>query len=182
MAAGCTSSKSDGPTHTPTPPTSSTTSGTSTTASSTPTTVDTAAREVQDRAAVEAAWNHFLTVYDTFEAKYPASQWPTLISAVAVDPIRAQVLKAAKADQIIGVVGFGYTVTHPYWRVPIAGKSTATMGDCMDASHTGSMFAKTKKKRTVGAVHTNTRATLVRATDGKWRVKQIEYLADEKCG
>ena len=182
-AAGCTSSKSDGPTHTPNPTTpGSSTSGTPSTASSTPTSVDTAAREAQDRAAVEAAWAHYWTVYETFQTKVPQAKWDSTIAGIAVDPIRAQVLKSARADLIIDVVTFGQVVNHPYWTTPVAGKTTAVMGDCMDQSHYGSMFAKTKKKRTVGVAHDNTRATLVRGTDGTWRVKQIEYLLDVKCG
>jgi hypothetical protein len=131
---------------------------------------------------VEAAWARYWSVYIAFESKYPESRWSSVISAIAVDPVRAQILKAARADRIIGVVGYGYVVPHPYWQVSINGKPTAVMGDCMDQSHAGSMFAKTGQKRTVGVEHDNTRATLVRGVDGRWRVKQIEYLLDVKCG
>jgi hypothetical protein len=131
---------------------------------------------------VEAAWAHYWSVYIAFESKYPESRWNSVIAAIAIDPIRAQILKAARADRIIGVVGYGYVVSHPYWQLPINGKPTATMGDCMDQSHAGSMVAKTGQKRTVGVAHDNTRATLVRVSDGTWRVKQIEYLVDVRCG
>ena len=141
-----------------------------------------AARETADRHAVEAAWSHYWSVYEIFDSKYPQSRWDSVIAAIAVDPIRTQILKAARADRIIGVVGYGHVVPHPYWPVSIGGNATATMGDCMDQSHYGSMFARTRQKRTVGVAHDNTRATLVRASNGIWRVKQIEYLLDQKCG
>jgi hypothetical protein len=144
--------------------------------------MDPAARETADRHAVEAAWAHYWAIYETFESKIPQSRWDSTIAQIAVDPIRAQILKAARADRIIGVVLYGQVVPHPYWRVPINGKATATMGDCQDSSHAGTMFAKTAQKRTVGVAHNNIRARLVRGSDGRWRVQQIEYLLDVKCG
>jgi hypothetical protein len=144
--------------------------------------MDPAEREAADRRAVEAAWAHYWLVYITFDSKYPESRWASTIAQIAVDPIRTQILKAARADRIIGVIGYGYVVPHPYWRVPINAKPTATMGDCQDSSHAGSMVAKTEQKRSVGVAQSNIRATLVRGPDGRWRVKQIEYLLDVKCG
>jgi hypothetical protein len=145
-------------------------------------TTDPAAREAADRHAVEVAWSHYWSVYETFDSTYPESRWNSVIVAIAVDPIRTQILKAARADRIVGVVGYGYVIAHPFWQAPIAGRNTATMGDCQDASHAGSMFAKTRQKRTVGVAHNNIRATVVRGSDDVWRVKQIKYLLDQKCG
>jgi hypothetical protein len=180
---GCTSSGGH-PVESSGAQSSNSTSASPTTSAPAPTTssMDPAAREAADRRAVEAAWNQYNDVYDTFESKIPPSRWNSSIAQIAVDPIRAQILKAARADRIIGVVGYGYVVSHPYWQVPINGKPTAIMGDCQDASHAGSMVAKTGQKRTVGVAHNNLRATLVRGSDGDWRVKQIEYLLDVKCG
>src|SRR5262249_44188159 len=128
-----------------------------TTSSPAPTTssADPAAREAADRQAVEAAWAHYWAIYETFESKVPPSLWDSTIAQIAVDPIRAQILRAARADRIIGAITYGQVVPHPYWRVPINGKATATMGDCMDQSHYGSMFAKTGQKRSVGVAHDN---------------------------
>jgi hypothetical protein len=144
--------------------------------------MDPAAREAADRRAAEAAWAQFWAVYETFESKIPESRWDSTIAQIAVDPIRAQILKAARADRIIGAVTYGHVVPHPYWRAAINGKPAAVMGDCMDQSHYGSMIAKTGQKRSVGVAHDNLRATLVRGSGGRWRVKQIEYLLDVKCG
>jgi hypothetical protein len=144
--------------------------------------MDPAEREAADRRVVEAAWAHYWAVYETFESKIPLGRWDSTIAQIAVDPIRAQILKAARADRIIGVVLYGQVVPHPYWQVPINGKATATMGDCQDGSHAGTMFAKTGQKRTVGVAHNNIRATLARGSDSRWRVQQIEYLLDVKCG
>jgi hypothetical protein len=180
---GCTSSGGH-PTETSDAPTSNSSSSPPTTSSPAPSTssMDPAAREAADRQAVEAAWMHYWSTYIAFESKYPQSRWSSVIAGIAVDPIRAQIMRAARADRIIGVVGYGYVVPHPYWQTSIDGKPTATMGDCMDQSHYGSMFVKTGRKQSVGVAHDNTRATLVRGADGRWRVKQIEYLLDVKCG
>jgi hypothetical protein len=180
---GCTSSGGH-PAETSDARSSNSSSSLPPTSSPAPTTssMDRAAREAADRLAVEAAWAHYWSVYETFDTKVPKSRWDQVIAAIAVDPIRSQILNAARSNLIIGVVGYGYVVNHPFWRTPINGRSTAVMGDCMDQSHYGSMFAKTGQKRTVGVAHDNTRATLVRGADGKWRVKQVEYLLDVKCG
>jgi hypothetical protein len=183
MLIGCTSSGGH-PAETSDAPSSTSTSASPTTSSPAPTTssMDPAEREAADRRAVEAAWAHYWSVYETFESKTPQGRWDSTIAQIAVDPIRAQILKAARADRIIGAVTYGQVVPHPYWQVPINGKATATMGDCMDQSHYGSMFAKTGQKRSVGVAHDNIRASLIRGSDGRWRVKQIEYLLDVKCG
>jgi hypothetical protein len=180
---GCTSSGGH-PVETSDARSSNSSSSLPTTSSPAPTTssADPAAREAADRQAVEAAWAHYWAIYETFESKVPPSRWDSTIAQIAVDPIRAQILRAARADRIIGAITYGQVVPHPYWRVPINGKASATMGDCMDQSHYGSMFAKTGQKRSVGVAHDNIRATLVRGADGRWRVKQIEYLLDVKCG
>jgi hypothetical protein len=181
---GCTSSGGH-PAETSDAPTSNSGSASPpTTSSPAPGTssMDPAERESADRRAVEAAWAHYWSVYETFDTKVPKSRWDQVIAAIAVDPIRSQILKAARSNLIIGVVGYGYVVNHPFWQTPINGRSTAVMGDCMDQSHYGSMLAKTGQKRTVGVAHDNTRATLVRGADGKWRVKQVEYLLNVKCG
>jgi hypothetical protein len=178
---GCTSSGGH-PAETSDAPSSNATSSSPTTSSPAPTSMDPAAREAADRQAVEAAWAHYWAIYETFESKVPPSRWDSTIAQIAVDPIRAQILRAARADRIIGAITYGQVVPHPYWRVPINGKASATVGDCMDQSHYGSMFAKTGQKRSVGVAHDNIRATLVRGADGRWRVKQIEYLLDVKCG
>jgi hypothetical protein len=179
---GCTSSGGH-PAETSDAVSSNSSSSLPTTSTPAPTTssMDPAAREAAARQAVEAAWAHYWSVSQSFERTVPQANWNAAISAIAVDPIRAQMLKAAKADRIIGVVGYGYVIPHPYWQIPVAGKSIAVMGDCQDASHAGSMVAKTGQKRTVGVAHNNIRATLVRG-DGTWRVKQIEFLVDQKCG
>jgi hypothetical protein len=68
-----------------------------------------------------------------------------------------------------------------YWEQSVDGKSTAVMEDCTDTSQSGSMFAATGERRTVGVPDNNTRATFVKGPDGVWRVKEIFFFVDLTC-
>lgn len=109
---------------------------------------------------------------------YPQAKWPSTVAAVAVEPIYGEVLNSVRTEQEkLGVVGFGYVVSHPYWPAAVTiGAKKIVMGDCLDGSHGGSKVAKTGKTKTVGKARTNIHATLVQGSDAKWRVMQIEYL------
>lgn len=171
-------------THTQDPPTVSSskthTSGSSTNPS--PSTAATSSKrsEAADRVAVEAAWSDYWRVYDTL-MRQPEATWPATVSKVAVDPIYGELIKADKAFVAAGIGAYGHTIVHPYWTKPIAGKTEATLMDCQDDSHGGSVVLKTGVKRTVGKANNNIRATLFRGKDGAWRVAQIAYLVDQKC-
>jgi hypothetical protein len=156
----------------------SSTASTSTVTSSSPT--SSVAPEAADRLAVEQAWNRYWTVHQALLGT-PAAGWPAAVDAVAVDPTRAQVLSEADLFTKSGLRFYGQVVSHPYWSTPIDGKTTAVMGDCGDYSHYGTLYVKSGSKRTVGVARNNTRVTLVKGSDGTWRVQKIEYLLDLKC-
>jgi len=132
--------------------------------------------ETADRAAVEKTWQHYWDVYLALEAKYPSSQWTKLVGAIAVDPIRSQILVQAAKYRVEKIEAFGYVVTRPSWPQPIAGRTTAVMADCQDGTHAGSRYVTTGKHKTVGEARTSIRATFVMGRDHVWRVKQIAYL------
>lgn len=131
------------------------------------------------KAAVQAAWLHFWQVDGEIDT-YPQAQLPELAASVSVDPIKSQLVKAAKADKIIGAVTYGQLVHHIY-STTLVGPKTAHLGDCVDGSHSGSMIKSTGKKRTVGPAKNNNVASLVLGADGKWRVATIAYLTDKPC-
>jgi hypothetical protein len=141
-----------------------------------------AEQESADRAAVEEAWQTFWTVRDAVESgTVPQRQWPAAVGAVAVDPTYTRLMSAATQFRNSGLGVYGTARFNPYWTRPIAGNTTAVMGDCMDTSHTGSMDVKTGAKRTIGKTHDNTRVTLVRGAGGRWRVRLIESLVNQPC-
>jgi hypothetical protein len=179
LLAACSSGSSPGGSSTSSEPSSpSSTGSASTTASSSST--RSADQEAADRLAVQQAWGKYWTVHQAL-LSMPSSGWPAAVDAVAVDPTRAQVLSEAALFTKSGLRFYGQVVSHPYWSSPIGGKSTAVMGDCGDYSHYGTLYVKSGNKRTVGVAHNNTRVTLVKGSDGLWRVQKIEYLLDVKC-
>jgi len=137
--------------------------------------------EVGVRASVADAWSNYWRVYDDMSNTYAQAQWPALAAGIAVNPIKGQVLTALNADKIIDVVTYGVPIHHIYWPVVIGDGKVAQLGDCMDSSHYGSMFRKTGQKRTVGPAKINTMASLVKGSDGKWRVSQIAYFTGKPC-
>jgi len=176
LLASCTSGGSGTTTTTRNPPTPTQSTTAPSPTPTTPTTSSSVERETADRAAVEKAWQHYWDVYLALEAKYPSSQWTKLVGAIAVDPIRSQILVQAAKYRVEKIEAFGYVVIRPSWPQPIAGRTTAVMADCQDGTHAGSRYVTTGKQKTVGEARTSIRATFVMGRDHVWRVKQIAYL------
>jgi hypothetical protein len=177
ISSGCTNGDAKKATDSPTTP------GVATTISSvagTPppsvTAVDPVTAETANRRAVEAAWLNYWKIYLSLESAYPASQWIGVVAGIALNPIHDEIIQQASKDRAEGIVGYGYVVSHAYWPSSIGAKRSVVMGDCMDGSHAGSKIAKTNMRRTVGTPRTNVYATFFKGDDGRWRVRQIEYL------
>ena len=181
-AAGCTSSTHHDTSVSPwsSSATSAVVSSAPATPSATVTSTDSAPSEAGSRQAVEAAWAKFWSV-NTRLVAIPSSQIKQEIAAVAVDPTRGQMLSQISVFRSLQQEQYGYVISHPYWTRPIAGKTTAVMGDCMDGSHFGTLSLATGKKLTVGPARDNARATFVRDGASVWRVQLVEYLLDAKC-
>ena len=145
-----------------------------------PTTLDPEAQEIADRAAVEAAWNRFwdaaLSVVRT-----PDSQRDALMSSVAVDPIRSEILTEARDAETQGLDRYGTITSHPYWNQSIDGGMTAVIEDCQDSSQSGMLDKSSNEKKTVGVSRNNTRGSLEKGPDGIWRVSNVFYLVDVPC-
>ena len=154
VASACTSNSATRP------QTSSTASGSSgPTSQSSPVAhssvapTDPAVREVSDRQAVESAWVGFWRVYAGL-FRIPKGLESQTVAAVAVDPVRKQMLAEIDVFNSTHRTLYGDVATHPYWTKPISGRPTATMGDCMDQSRFGSMSTTTHEKLTVGTART----------------------------
>lgn len=197
LVAGCTSSTADAP---PSSPTASATASPSVidpsspvpgTSSAAPSSgaVDSSAplsssgispQEAADRAAVEGQWKEFWAVV-LGAVRLPDGQRESALAAVAVDPLKSQILAEVRDSAAEGLDRYGSMIEHPYWEQPIGDRDTAVMGDCQDASQTGVLNVSTGKKETAGVVGNNTRATFERGSDQVWRVKEIYYLTDVPC-
>jgi hypothetical protein len=130
--------------------------------------------------AVKAAWTDYWHVYDTLP-KPPRSKWKPLVSKVAVNPIRKELLVATRKSAKDGLSVNGRTVLHIKSVKLNSGGKTATLMDCQDDSHGGSVDVKTGRQVTTGIPHNLIRGTLTKGQDGRWRVKQIGYLSGVKC-
>jgi len=203
LVAGCTSAASEGPTSpssstpvtatpsvadvspnvSPSPASSGDGPSPSTGATSqtgTAGTVDPAAREIADRAAVEKTWDDFWTVA-LGVVRMPDDERKAALAAVAVDPLRTQILNEARDASAKGLDRYGAMTAHPYWQQRVDGQSTAVMGDCQDSSKSGTVETASGQNKTVGVADNNIRATFVRTDDGQWKVQDVYYLVDVQC-
>ena len=149
--------------------------------SAAPTTSDAIpAPEAANRAAAEAAWTRYWEVYATLPHT-PEDQWDGLLVAVAVEPMITNAKTDARSIVEKGRDTYG-TVTHRFsWAKPINDSDTATISDCDDTSQSGAYETATGNKISVGVPRRNTMGTLVKGSDGIWRVSAAYILKDEPC-
>lgn len=200
VVGGCTTSTADGPSSTaiapvtvspsvidpsslhpgtsaapPSPSPSAVEPSTSTAASS-----EISPQEAADRAAIEAQWTQFWTVY-TGIIRTPADQRSAALDLVSIDPAKASVLGAASRLEADGLDYYGSVILRPYSIEIDSEKGIAVLEDCQDQSGYGSVYVKTGKRRTVGVSDNHTQAGFVRGDDGVWRVQNVQYPTNVPC-
>lgn len=158
--SGCDGSVQGGPS-TPsapgtTPPQSSESSSTST----------------NERAAVEAAYRLFWSVSWDVD-KQPPARWRSLLASVSVDPQLTRLYAGTKAQRAAGIRLYGQVVPRPSVGRIAGGRAEVT--DCQDASHAGQADARTGAPKTVGVARAPVTASVVRGSDGGWRVAEVRY-------
>lgn len=124
------------------------------------------------RAAVEAAYRRFWSVSWDVD-KQPPARWRSLLASVSVDPELTRLYAGTRAQQAAGIRLYGRVVPRPS-----AGRlvgSRADLSDCQDASKAGQADARSGARKTVGVARTPVTASLVRGSDGVWRVSDIRY-------
>lgn len=124
-------------------------------------------------AAVEAAYRRFWAVADDVDSR-PPDQWRSVLATVTADPLLSRIVDGLLAQRAAGHRQYGQVVPHP----TVVGLSigTASVLDCQDASRAGEADADSGLPATAGNPRTPVAATLVRGTDGRWRVDQARYL------
>lgn len=124
-------------------------------------------------AAVEAAYRRFWAVADDVDSR-PPDQWRSVLATVTADPLLSRIVDGLLAQRAAGHRQYGQVVPHP----TVVGLSigTASVLDCQDASRAGEADADSGLPATAGNPRTPVAATLVRSTDGRWRVDQARYL------
>ena len=148
--------------------------------STTPTTPTISAAEAADRSAAEAQWTTYWEVYAALPHT-PEEQWDALLAPVAVEPMITNAKNDARSIRDEGNDTYG-TVGHRFtWTDPIDSSDTAVLHDCNDGSQAGAFETATGNKVTVGVPRQNTMGTLVRGTDGTWRVSAAYIVKDTPC-
>ena len=199
LVAGCTSTTADDPTTAtasksstaPTPsvvdvspiaslPVSPSSDLTSSEPSTKPTetsgSLDPATQDAADRAAIEAQWAAFWSVYNGI-VRTPTDQRSSVLSTVAVDPILSEILGAADRFDSQGLDYYGSVVQHPYWVTPVSGQPFAVMRDCQDQSGYGSLYTSTGVKRSVGIDRNSIQAGFI-----KLKFRSFEGVEQRICG
>ena len=123
--------------------------------------------------AVEAAYREFLSVAVTFVQR-PESQWRPVLGRVAVDPQLSYAIAVSRMQRRNGITLYGQTKARAP-KVSFSGAQQSAVRDCADFSHTGQADARTGRPRTVGVARTPLVVTLLRGTDGRWRVSQVKF-------
>jgi hypothetical protein len=133
------------------------------------------AQEVKDRAAIEAVWVEYWSVTLAL-LTVPAQDRQKLLGTVAAEPLLSDVLRTTDRFQLDGISNYGYVIHNFYWG-PLAGsRNVATLGDCMDTSHVGTINIRTGETLTVGILGDNAHIGFERGSDSKWRATHIQYV------
>lgn len=136
--------------------------------------------EAADRAAIEAQWIKSWDVYMQLP-HIAADERAAVAAEVATEPAFSNLLTDAKTVSDKGWDSYGAIKHKISWPQPVDGKSTAVIADCQDTSQAGSLETATGYKKTVGVPARSIQGSLVRGTDGIWRVAQTFLLKDEAC-
>lgn len=126
-----------------------------------------------DRAAVEAAYRGFWPVVASF-AQLPDSRWQAALGQVATARQSALTISLTRTQRRNGIAVYGQPVPRAPQAV-FSGPGRAMVRDCADFSRTGQADAGTGRPKTVGVARNPVRVTLVRGSDGRWRVDEVEY-------
>jgi hypothetical protein len=138
------------------------------------------ASEEADRAAAEAQYTKFWQVYLALPHT-PEDQWAAMLAPVAVEPMISNAQKDARSVINAGWDTYGEFGHRYSWPQPINGGDTALLTDCEDGSQTGALETATSNKKTVGTERSHKQGSLVRGTDGIWRVQGSFFIKGTPC-
>ncbi|MBO2460333.1 hypothetical protein [Actinomadura violacea] len=120
-----------------------------------------------DKKAAESAYRNFVVMLDR-AAALPDDSREQQLAAVMVDPQLSRVLKRVTEMKKQHLVTYGYVISH-VTSVELT-EAGATVLDCQDSRNAGVINTVTHKKVNRGIKDDNTKAMLIKASDGKWRV------------
>jgi hypothetical protein len=103
----------------------------------------------------------------------PEASWRPSLSEVATDPQLSTTLQGLGLLRQQSLTLYGLETAH-IGTVKVDG-DRATVIDCQDGSTAGQAEAQTGTRKTVGVPRNPVKATVLRGTDGRWRVSDINY-------
>ena len=139
-----------------------------------------APKEAANRKAIVEVWVRYWGVYQNIN-NVAAPARAKLVSTVAVDPVKKELLASAVLFDQKHQNTYGSVSHRVYWGPPVNDDHTAIMGDCLDTSNFGSKDVKTGSKLTEGYTRDNTRGIFAKQPDGSWLVEQVQILDNQPC-
>lgn len=134
------------------------------------------ASPTSDEDAVRQSYSRYWAVLP--EAEHAAEERRRqLLASYATNPQLSTLLRNIKNLHTKHQTSWGYAVVHIESVRVKAGE--ATVRDCQDSSHAGLMDTRTGKKTSLGVPKDPLSATLVRGTDGQWRING--FSAPGRC-
>jgi hypothetical protein len=130
-----------------------------------------------EKQAILAQYQRFFQILTPLSLA-PAAARPAMFAQVAVDPSFSRTIGGLAEADLRGEEFYGDIVTNP--EVVSVDEGTATIRDCQDASSSGRQKTNGGGKVTVGGKGDLATVTMLRGTDGVWRVSQVSY-ADKDC-
>lgn len=130
-----------------------------------------------EKQAILAQYQRFFQILTPLSLASPANR-PAMFGQVAVDPSFSRTIGGLAEADLRGEEFYGDIVTNP--EVVSVDGGTATIRDCQDASSHGRQKTDGGGKVTVGGKGDLATVTMLRGTDGIWRVSQVSY-ADKDC-
>lgn len=125
-----------------------------------------------ERITVDGAYRKFWEVSWDVD-KQPAARWRALLSTVSVDPELTRLYAGTKAQNTAGIRLYGRVIPRPTILRVAGGR--AEVRDCQDASKAGQADARSGRPKTVGVARAPVTASMVRGSDGVWRVSDVRY-------
>ncbi|MFA1550747.1 hypothetical protein [Actinomadura chokoriensis] len=130
---------------------------------------------VPDDDAVKRAYTSFIAMLDHADS-LPESSRKQQLSTLMVEPQLSRVLKRTEELRSKELTSYGKVIVH-ITSVEVTGND-ATLRDCQDSSKAGLMKIGSHEKINRGVQKGNTKAYVIKAADGEWRVSKYVVLGE----
>lgn len=131
------------------------------------------ATEVDENAAILAAYREFFNRQVEISNAAP-EDWRSMLEPFTADPALSSVLRGLKVTTRKGRAGYGVVRLNPKIVSILQGR-WAAVEDCQDNSQAGELIVATGQVKTRGVKRDFAATTLRKGDDGAWRVTFVDY-------